>query len=38
MTELEIIEMFDRNLNLTLRELAQISGKSVKEIKEILLK
>ncbi len=38
MTEHEIIEMYQTYRDMTLRELAQISGRSVKELKEILLK
>jgi len=37
MTDQQIIEYFDRNWNVTLAELARISGRSVKELKKILM-
>jgi|TARA_A100000172_G_scaffold80978_1_gene72228 hypothetical protein len=37
MTDQEIKDLFDENLNLTLRELSNISGKSVEELKNILM-
>jgi hypothetical protein len=37
MTDQEIRDLFDENLNLTLRELSNISGKSVEELKNILM-
>ena len=37
MTDQEIIDMFDRDLNITLAELARMSGRSVKAIKKILM-
>ena len=33
----EIRDMFDQNWNMTLRELASITGKSVEELKIILM-
>ena len=38
MTDQEIRDTFDRNWNLTLAELARMSGRSVKELKKILLR
>ena len=37
MTDQEIIDIFDRDLNITLAELARMSGRSVKAIKKILM-
>mgnify|MGYP003141839729 FL=1 len=37
MTDQEIRDLFDENLDLTLRELSNISGKSVEELKNILM-
>jgi len=37
MTDQEIKDLFDENLDLTLRELSNISGKSVEELKNILM-
>lgn len=37
MTDQEIKDLFDENLNLTLRELSNISSKSVEELKNILM-
>ena len=37
MTDQEIKDLFDENLNLTLRELSNISGKSMEELKNILM-
>ena len=38
MTDQEIIDMFDRDLMITLAELGRMSGRSVKEVKKILMK
>tara|TARA_R110002012_G_C11494254_1_gene596522 strand:- start:370 stop:489 length:120 start_codon:yes stop_codon:yes gene_type:complete len=37
MTDQEIRDLFDENLDLTLSELSNISGKSVEELKNILM-
>lgn len=37
MTDDEIIELYDRKLNMTLAELSQISGRSIPELKKILM-
>tara|TARA_R110002167_G_C12528389_1_gene638881 strand:+ start:742 stop:861 length:120 start_codon:yes stop_codon:yes gene_type:complete len=37
MTDQEIKDLFDENLDLTLGELSNISGKSVEELKNILM-
>ena len=37
MTDQEVRDLFDENLDLTLRELSNISGKSVEELKNILM-
>lgn len=37
MTDKQIIDMFDRNPNLFLTDLAKITGKTVQELKKILL-
>lgn len=37
MTNQEICEYYDQNPNLTLSELSAITGKSVKELKRILM-
>lgn len=37
MTDQEIIELFDSSLNMTLSELAAITGKSISELKSILM-
>lgn len=36
-TKEKVIDTFDNNLSMTLRELSQLSGWSVTELKEILL-
>ena len=38
MTDQEIIDMFDRDLKITLAELGRMSGRSVKDVKKILMK
>jgi hypothetical protein len=35
MSDQEIIDMFDQNLNMTLAELSRISGRSVEELKRL---
>jgi hypothetical protein len=37
MTNEEIIDLYQRKLNMTLRELSQITGKSIPELKRILM-
>jgi hypothetical protein len=37
MTNQEIIDFYDQNLNLTLAQLAAITGKTVQELKSILM-
>ena len=37
MSDQEIKDLFDTNWNMTLRELANITGKSVKQLKRILM-
>jgi len=37
MSDQEIIDMFDQNLNMTLAELSRISGRSVEELKRLLM-
>ena len=37
MTNQEICDMYDMHPNITLRELAGITGKSVRELKKILM-
>jgi hypothetical protein len=37
MTDSEIIALYDANLNMTLTELSRITGKSIKQLKLILL-
>ena len=37
MTEVEIRELYDSNLNMTLRELSRITGRTIPELKKILL-
>jgi predicted HTH domain antitoxin len=37
MTNEQIIELYQRKLNMTLAELSAITGKSIKELKKILL-
>lgn len=37
MTNQEIIALYDSKLNMTLRELSQITGKTIRELKRILL-
>jgi hypothetical protein len=37
MTDQEIIDMFDQNLDMTLAELSRISGRSVAELKRLLM-
>jgi hypothetical protein len=37
MTDQEIIELYDRKLNITLWQLSVMTGKPVKELKRILL-
>mgnify|MGYP003109364960 FL=1 len=37
MTDQEIIDMFDENLDMTLAELSRISGRSVAELKRLLM-
>ena len=37
MTNKQIIELYDRKLNMTLAELSEITGKSIKELKKILM-
>jgi hypothetical protein len=36
-TKEEVLNTFDNNLSITLRELSQLSGWSVTELKEVLL-
>ena len=38
MTDKEICELFDTNINMTLKELSVATGKSLRELKDILLK
>ena len=33
----EILHIYDQNLNMTLSELSQITGKTIKQLKKILL-
>lgn len=37
MTDNQIISLYDSNLNMTLSELSKITGKSIKQLKSILL-
>lgn len=37
MTDKEICELFDININMTLKELSVVTGKSLRELKDILL-
>lgn len=37
MTDDEIIEMFDTNLNMTLKELSRRSGRTIAELKKLLM-
>ena len=37
MSDQEIKDLFDTNWNMTLRELSKITGKSVKQLKRILM-
>ena len=37
MTNEQIIELYQRKLNMTLAELSAITGKSIKELKKILM-
>ena len=37
MTNQQIIEFYDRNLNMTLRELSKITGKTIQQLKTILM-
>ena len=37
MSDQEIVELYMRKLNMTLKELSLISGKPIKELKRILL-
>jgi hypothetical protein len=37
MTEQEIVEFYDANLNMTLWELSQVTGWSIKALKKLLL-
>lgn len=37
MTDQQIIDFYDQNLNLTLAQLAAITGKTVPELKRILM-
>ena len=37
MTDQEIIDMFDENLDMTLAELSRLSGRSVAELKRLLM-
>lgn len=37
MTNQQIIDLYQRKLNMTLRELSQITGKSIPELKRILM-
>lgn len=37
MTDLEIIAYYDTHLNITLRDLAAITGRSVAELKRLLM-
>ena len=37
LTDQDIIELFDLNPNLTLSQLSKITGKSVSELKQILM-
>ena len=38
MTDKQIIELYDSNLNMTLKELSQITGLSISILKQILMK
>jgi hypothetical protein len=38
MTEVQIRELYDSNLNMTLRELSRITGYTIPELKKILTK
>tara|TARA_R110000765_G_scaffold16273_1_gene45990 strand:+ start:48 stop:206 length:159 start_codon:yes stop_codon:yes gene_type:complete len=37
MTDQEIIDLFDGNMNMTLRELSQLTGRSIKSLKKLLM-
>ena len=37
MTNAQIVELYDSNLNMTLKELSNITGKTVQELKRILM-
>lgn len=37
MTDQEIVELYDRKLNMTLADLSAITGKSIKELKRIIM-
>lgn len=37
MTDQEIIQLYDRKLNMTLAELSAITGRSVKDLKRLLM-
>jgi len=38
MTDQEICKLFDTNINMTMKELSVVTGKSIRELKDILLK
>ena len=37
MTDQEIIDLFDSNLNITLRELSNLSGRTIANLKKLLM-
>ena len=37
MTDQEIIDLFDSNLNITLRELSNLSGRTIANLKRLLM-
>ena len=37
MSDQDVIDLFDSNLNMTLRELSHISGRTVKNLKKLLM-
>jgi hypothetical protein len=37
MTDQEIIDLFDSNLNITLRELSNLSGRTIANLKKLLI-
>jgi hypothetical protein len=37
MTDAEIIEIFDKNLNMTLAELSRLTGRTIPDLKKLLM-